>query len=64
MNNRQYTKYLFEKNGFDVRPFPIDFRSSAIDISIFSFLPSLGAMKKVSRFIKENIGRLYYRLFL
>ena len=58
------SKYLFEKNGFEVTPFPVDFRSSATDISIFSFLPSLGAMKKVSRFIKENIGRLYYRLFL
>ena len=58
------SKYLFEKNGFVVIPFPVDFRSSDTDISIFSFLPSLGAMKKVSRFIKENIGRLYYRLFL
>ena len=58
------SKYLFEINGFDVTPFPVDFRSSATDISIFSFLPSLGAMKKVSRFIRENIGRLYYRLFL
>ena len=58
------SKYLFEKNGFDVMPFPVDFRSSTADISIFSFLPSLGAMKKVSRFIKENIGRLYYRLFI
>ena len=58
------SKYLFEKNGFDVTPFPVDFRSSATDMSIFSFLPSLGAMKKVSRFIKENIGRLYYRMFL
>ena len=58
------SKYVFEKNGFVVIPFPVDFRSSATDISIFSFLPSLGAMKKVSIFIKENIGRLYYRLFL
>ena len=58
------SNYLFEIIGFDVTPFPVDFRSSATDISIFSFLPSLGAMKKVSRFIKENIGRLYYRLFL
>ena len=58
------SKYLFEKNGFEVTPFPVDFRSSTTHISIFSFLPSLGAMNKVSRFIKENIGRLYYRLFI
>ena len=58
------SKYLFEKNGFVVTPFPVDFRSSTIDISIFSFLPSLGAMHKVSRFIRENIGRLYYKVFI
>ena len=57
------SKYLFEKIGFDVTPFPVNFRSSTTDISIFSFLPSLGAMGKVSRFIKENIGRLYYKMF-
>ena len=58
------SKYLFEKKGFVVTPFPVDFKSSASDISIFSFLPSLGAMKKVSTFIKEKIGRIYYKLFL
>ena len=58
------SKYLFEKKGFVVTPFPVDFKSSATDISVFSFLPSLGAMKKVSTFIKEKIGRIYYKLFL
>ena len=58
------SKYLFEKKGFVVTPFPVDFKSSASDISMFSFLPSLGAMKKVSTFIKEKIGRIYYKLFL
>ena len=57
------SKYLFEKNGFVVIPFPVDFRSSTTDISIFSILPSLNAMKKVSTFIKEKIGRVYYKLF-
>ena len=47
------SKYLFEKNGFDVTPFPVDFRSSTTDISIFSFLPSLGAMKKHQDLLKK-----------
>ncbi len=58
------SKYLFEKQGFEVTPFPVDFRSSISDISIFSFLPSLGAMNNVSRFIRENIGRIYYKFFI
>ena len=40
------SKYLFEKQGFEVTPFPVDFKSSNTNISIFSFLPSLGALKK------------------
>ncbi len=58
------SKYLFEKQGFEVTPFPVDFRSSISDTSIFSFLPSLGAMNNVSRFIRENIGRIYYKFFI
>ena len=40
------SKYLFEKQGFEVIPFPVDFKSSNTKISIFNFLPSLGALKK------------------
>ena len=58
------SKYLFEKQGFKVNTFPVDFKSSNSKISIMSFLPNLGSLKKTSLFIKENIGRLYYKLFL
>ena len=60
----QRSKYLFEKQGFDVIPYPVDFKSSNSKISIMSFLPNLGSMKTSSLFIRENIGRLYYKLFL
>ena len=39
------SKYLFEKQGFKVIPFPVDFRSSNAKISILIFLPNLGAIK-------------------
>ncbi|MDC1066931.1 YdcF family protein [Alphaproteobacteria bacterium] len=58
------SKYLFEKQGFDVIPYPVDFKSSNSKISIMSFLPNLGSMNRSSLFIRENIGRLYYKLFL
>ncbi len=58
------SKYLFENQKLKVTPFPVDFRSSTTKISIMSFLPDVGAVIKTSLFIRENIGRIYYRLFL
>ena len=58
------SKYLFDKQGFKVTPFPVDFRSSNLNITILSFLPNVNAMGMTSKFIKENIGRLYYKFFL
>ena len=58
------SKYLFEKQGFDIIAYPVDFKTSNTKTSIMSFLPSAGSLHKVSLFIRENIGRLYYKLFL
>ena len=58
------SKYLFEKQGFEVTTFPVDFRSFHAKTSIMNFLPSAEALIKTSLFIRENLGRLYYRLFL
>ena len=58
------SKYLFENQGFKVTPFPVDFKSSNAKISILSFLPNIGSIGGTSLYIRENIGRLYYRLFL
>ena len=58
------SKFLFEKQGFEVHPFPVDFKISNNNLSIIDLIPSLGAMNKTSEFIKENIGRLYYKIIL
>ena len=58
------SKYLFDNQGFDIIPYPVDFKSSNYKISILSFLPKIKALDKTSLFIRENIGRLYYKLFL
>ena len=60
----QRSKYLFEKQGFDVMPYPVDFKSSNSKVSIMSFLPDVNALNKTSLFIRENLGRLYYKLFI
>ena len=56
--------YLFEKQGFKVNPFPVDFKISNKRITILDFIPSLGALNSTSAFIRENIGRLYYKIIL
>ena len=58
------SKYLFEKQGFDIIAFPVDFKTSYTKTSIMSFLPNINSLVKTSLFIRENIGRLYYKLFL
>ena len=60
----QRSKYLFEKQGFNVMPYPVDFKSSNSKVSIMSFLPDVNALNKTSLFIRENLGRLYYKLFI
>ena len=58
------SKYLFEKQGFKVTPYPVDFKTYVQKQTIMSFLPKLEALNQTSRFIRENIGRLYYKFFL
>ena len=56
------SKYLFEKQGFNIIPFPVDFKSSNSKFSFLKFMPSITALHKTSTFIRENIGRLYYKM--
>ena len=60
----QRSKYLFEKQGFDIIPYPVDFKTSNAKTSFMNFLPSVDSLNKASLFIRENIGRFYYKLFL
>ena len=58
------SKYLFEKQGFKVNAFPVDFKSSNQELSLISFLPNVDSLYKTSLFIRESIGRLYYKFFV
>ena len=58
----QRSKYLFEKQGFDVMPYPVDFRSSNVKFNVFYLIPHYEALKNSSIYIRENVGRLYYNL--
>ena len=58
------SKYLFEKQGFKVNAFPVDFKSSNQELSLISFLPNVDSLYKTSLFIRENLGRFYYNFIL
>ena len=58
------SKYLFEKQGFNVTPFPVDFRAQNRNFTVLELLPTVEALKKTSIFIRENLGRLYYKIIL
>ena len=58
----QRSKYLFEKQGFKVNPFPVDFKTSNTKLTILDIIPSVEALQKTSNFIRENIGIFYYRI--
>ena len=53
---------VFEAAGIVVSPFPVDFLSGAEKVTIMTFIPSAGAFNQTSFFIREIIGRLYYKL--
>jgi uncharacterized SAM-binding protein YcdF (DUF218 family) len=55
-------KIMFENQGIEVQPFPVDFKSEASDITIMDFLPSAYAMKNFEFAIRELIGRAYYQI--
>ena len=58
------SKYLFEKQGLNITPFPVDFKISSSNFTFLDLIPSVDSLQKTSIFIRENIGRLYYKIIL
>ncbi len=53
---------LFERQGFKVHPFPVDFQvSAAKEFGVMDFLPSADAFEQTELALREWYGRLYYR---
>jgi len=56
-------KTLFERAGFEVVPFAVDFQvSQAKELSVIDFLPNAEALKKTETAWRELYGRAYYAL--
>lgn len=55
-------RLLFEKKGFIVHEYPVDFKASASDRTLMDFLPSPGALSLTDTALREGIGVTYYRI--
>ena len=56
-------KMLFERQGFEVEPFPVDFQTSdRPTLNILSFIPSAQALAKSETAMREGVGMLYYSI--
>ena len=56
-------RMLFERQGFEVEPFPVDFQTSdRPTFNVLSFVPSAQALAKSETAMREGIGILYYSI--
>ena len=56
---------LFEKEGFEVVPYPVDFKSLTTDsLTFMDYLPNGQSLAKTEMGMRELMGRLYYWLLL
>ena len=56
-------KKLFEKQGFNVVPYKVDFKTTRNkEIKLLDFLPNADNLRDTETGIRELIGRLYYYL--
>ena len=54
-------KKLFEKQGFKVVPYKVDYKSAGESaITVMDFLPSAGNLELTETGIREILGRIYY----
>ena len=58
-------KRVFEREGFQVIPYPVDFKSSKLFVSLLknpiNWIPSSSSLNRSSLAIRETIGRIIYR---
>lgn len=55
-------KMIFQKYGFNIFPYPVDFNYVADNLTFLDILPNANSLASTSNSIRELIGRLYYRL--
>lgn len=57
-------KQLFEKAGFTVQTYPVDYRVQSSQLTPMDFLPGSRALDLTSLAVRELLGRMYYQIKL
>ena len=52
----------FQALDLNVIEYPVDFKNTSSNYTIMSFIPSAGALSETSNFVREIIGRIYYKI--
>ncbi len=55
-------RLLFERKGFVVYPYPVDFKVNASRTTLMDFLPDAHSLSLSDIAIREQIGLMYYRV--
>lgn len=53
---------IFTNHATNVTPYPVDFRVRPTHFSVIDFVPDAEAVSLSSRFVREMLGRTFYRL--
>jgi uncharacterized SAM-binding protein YcdF (DUF218 family) len=53
---------LFERQGFEVEAFPVDFKVVARALTPMDFFPDPRALRMTDVLVRELLGRLYYQI--
>ena len=51
---------VIDAKGFDVQPYPVDFKVSEYKVTPMDFIPNSGALGGTEKSIREMIGRTFY----
>ncbi|MEP0944421.1 MAG: YdcF family protein [Rhizobiaceae bacterium] len=53
---------LFAQQDLRIDPFPVDFKSQAVEFNLMHLVPQAGALSGNTRVMRELLGRLYYHI--
>lgn len=53
---------VFQAADLEVIDYPVDFKSNSNNFTLMDLIPSAGALSGTSYFVREMIGRIYYKI--
>ena len=53
---------VFQAADLNVIEYPVDFKSNSSNFTLMDLIPSANALGKTSYFVREMIGRIYYKI--